>query len=250
MDGFKGIFLEKQNHYHENFNFSNFRERKDVYGFCLGEGPLDWTNFSQAYFQDKRLFSKYIGISKSNLGYGKDVKWQQIDFLDSRHIFFSTFVFSYCKNIKNILEIGCGYGNMFRLNHSVIDFDQWTMVDLPFVSYLQKWYLGHEVKDLSRAKFVSANDYSSLYNEKFDLCIGSHSLSELAWDDFISYYETIVKNSKYFFYAGHNWNCGWDLLKRKLDLINQDFDLVKQCDEDFIDSYDNNGLYNNLYLRK
>ena len=23
MDGFKGIFLEKQNHYHENFNFSN-----------------------------------------------------------------------------------------------------------------------------------------------------------------------------------------------------------------------------------
>ena len=139
---------------------------------------------------------------------------------------------------------------MFRLNHSVIDFDQWTMVDLPFVSDLQKWYLGHEVKDLSRAKFVSANDYSSLYNEKFDLCIGSHSLSELAWDDFISYYETIVKNSKYFFYAGHNWNCGWDLLKRKLDLINQDFDLVKQCDEDFIDSYDNNGLYNNLYLRK
>ena len=109
---------------------------------------------------------------------------------------------------------------------------------------------GHEVKDLSRAKFVSANDYSSLYNEKFDLCIGSHSLSELAWDDFISYYETIVKNSKYFFYAGHNWHGGRDLLKRKLDLINQDFDLVKQCDEDFIDSYDNNGLYNNLYLRK
>ena len=52
MDGYKDIFLEKQNHYHENFNFSNFRERKDVYSFCLGEGPLDWTNFSQAYFQD------------------------------------------------------------------------------------------------------------------------------------------------------------------------------------------------------
>ena len=90
MDGFKGHFIDKENYYSDDFDFSNFRERKDVYSFLLGEGPIDWTSFSQAYHQDRKLFSKYIGVSKSNYGYGETVKWQHIDNLDCKHIFFST----------------------------------------------------------------------------------------------------------------------------------------------------------------
>ena len=118
------------------------------------------------------------------------------------------------------------------------------------MSDLQKWYLSHEVKDLSKINFISAYDYSSIIHEKFDLCIGTHSISELAWDDFEAYYNTIIINSKYFFYAGHVWNCGADLLSRKLNHILQDFTVVKSWDEAFIDSYDNNELYNNLYENK
>ena len=94
MDGYKGLFQDKESHYIENFDFSNFRERKDIYSFALGEGPLDWNNFSWAYHQDRKLFSKYIGVPKSNLGYGEQIKWEHIDGLDCRHIFFSTFIFS------------------------------------------------------------------------------------------------------------------------------------------------------------
>ena len=250
MDGYKPLFQDKEDHYIENFDFSNFRERKDIYSFVLGEGPLDWLNFSYAYHQDRILFAKYIGVPKSDLGYGEKFEWTHIDALDSRHIFFSTFIFSYCKDIKNIVEIGGGYGNLYRLNHSIINFDKWTIVDLPFVIDLQKWYLGHEVKDLSKINFISAYNYSSIIHEKFDLCIGTHSISELSWDDFEAYYNTIILNSKYFFYAGHAWNCGADLLNRKLNHILQDFTVVKSWDEAFIDSYDNNQLYSNLYENK
>ena len=250
MDGFKGHFIDKEKYYSDDFDFSNFRERKDVYSFLLGEGPIDWTSFSQAYHQDRKLFSKYIGVSKSNYGYGDKIKWQHIDNLDCKHIFFSTFIFSYCKDVKQIVEIGGGYGNLYRLNHSVIDFDKWTIIDLPFVSDLQKWYISHEIKDLRRINFLSAYDYSSIIQEIFDLCIGSHSISELAWDDFLAYYDSIIKNSKYFFYAGHSWNCGSELLQKKLDLIIGDFDLIKNWNESFIDSYENYELYNNLYVRK
>ena len=249
MDGYKSVFLTSQNNYDHNFDFSRFREKKDVYAFCLGEGPLDWQMFSQAYFQDRKLFAKYVGVPKSKFGYGDVVKWEHIDRMDCSHIFYSTYIFSHCKNIKQIVEIGGGYGNLYRLNHSIINFDKWTIIDLPFVSDLQKNYLNHEVRDLSRVDFVSAHDYSHIIPNSFDLCIGTHSLSELAWDDFKAYYDRVVTNSKYFFYVGHTWNAGTDLLKRKLDLINQDFNLIKEWNSAFVDSYDDYQIYNNLYMR-
>ena len=69
-----------------------------------------------------------------------------------------------------------------------IHFDKWTIVDLPFVSNLQKWYLSHEIKNVSKLRFVSAYDYSSIIDKRFDLCIGTNSISELAWDDFETYF--------------------------------------------------------------
>lgn len=252
MDGFKNVFLTSQNNFENNhdFDFSKFREKKDVYGFCLGEGPLNWEMFSRAYHQDRKLFSKYIGVPKSKFGYGDIVKWAHIDSMDCAHIFYSTFIFSHCENIKQIVEIGAGYGNLYRLNHSIINFDKWTLIDLPFVGELQKKYISHEVKDLRRVDFASAYNYSHSIPNRFDLCIGSHSISELAWDDFMAYYNRVIKNSKYFFYAGHTWNAGADLLIRKLELINQDFNIIKKWDADFIDSYNDNQIYNNLYMRK
>ncbi len=71
-------------------------------------------------------------------------------------------------------------------------------MDLPFVSNLQKWYLSHEIKNVSKLRFVSAYDYSSIIDNKFDLCIGTNSISELAWDDFETYYNSIILNCKYF----------------------------------------------------
>jgi len=260
---------EEKNEDPEQTDFSNFRERDDVSGVKVScaETPLDWNNFSYAYDQDRKLFSKYIGVPKSDLGYGEKIEWQHIDGLDCRHIFYSAFIFSYCKDIKNIVEIGGGYGNLYRLNHSIINFDKWTFVDLPFIIGLQKWYLGHEVKNLSKINFISAYDFSSIIHEKFDLCIGTSSVSEFGYKEFLEYYNTIILNSKYFFYAGKAWN--WQS-EKKLNHILQDFTVVKSWDEAFLDSWessvikeqelsefhrlskdnDNNQIYNNLYENK
>ena len=82
------------------------------------EGPNLIAVSEMLGIQDRVLFSKYIGVPKSDLGYGEKIKWVHIDALDSRHIFYSTFIFSYYKDIKNIVEIGGGYGNLYRSRNS------------------------------------------------------------------------------------------------------------------------------------
>ena len=64
----------------EQIDFSNFREPDDPSGVKVScaESPLDWDNFSWAYQQDRKLFSKYIGVPKSDFGYGEKNEWQQL----------------------------------------------------------------------------------------------------------------------------------------------------------------------------
>jgi len=41
------------------------------------------------------LFSEYLNVKKSRLGYGKIVKYSTIDNLDSRHYMMSCFIYDY-----------------------------------------------------------------------------------------------------------------------------------------------------------
>ena len=44
---------------------------------------------------------------------------------------------------KNIVEIGGGYGNWLHIN-TIHNFDKWTILDLPHILKLQKWYLENQ----------------------------------------------------------------------------------------------------------
>tara|TARA_Y100000004_G_scaffold62469_1_gene70007 strand:+ start:80 stop:814 length:735 start_codon:yes stop_codon:yes gene_type:complete len=243
MDGFKGHFSNAEKIYYEsNVNFHRFREHEDTYGFLLTNGELDFNAMKRAYDIDSTMFSQYLSVRKSDLGYGNRIKYKLIDQCDSRHIMMSTFIFSKNKNYKNILEIGGGYGNWYRLNRNLIDFNKWIIIDLPFCLDLQKWYLERETGDLKKLDFRSAYDYT--IDESIDLVIAAHSLSELSWEDFDDYYKKVLMKTKQLFYAGHRWNCGADLLQRKLEKLDQDFDLI----DTFLE--ENDTVYNNLYMRK
>ena len=116
------------------------------------------------------------------------------------------------------------------------------------------------VSQMYGAKKITAIEFDSVCENNFFENLSINNIKEdsielliedvLSWDDFEAYYNTIILNSKYFFYAGHAWNCGADLLNRKLNHISQDFTVVKSWDEAFIDSQDSNQLYNNLYENK
>src|SRR5215831_7238053 len=88
---------------------------------------------------------------KSVLGYTWKEDYRQGDVVDCRHIMISAFIFglqAWPAGIR-IVEVGGGFGNWVRLNHSVMDYACWTIVDLAFVSRLQRWYLEKEVKPLA-----------------------------------------------------------------------------------------------------
>ena len=76
------------------------------------------------------------------------------------------------------------------------------------------------------------------------MVIAAHSLSELSWEDFLIYYVNVLKKTENLFYAGHAWNCGREMLSKKLDKILEDFDLIESHMEE------DNTVYNNLYVRK
>ena len=158
--GFKGHFLNSEKLYNEsNINFYRFREHEEVYGFLLTNGELDFNAMTKAHQIDSDLFSQYLSVRKSELGYGDRIQYKLIDQCDSRHIMMSTIIFSKNKSFKNIVEIGGGYGNWYRLNRNLINFDKWIIIDLPFCLDLQKWYLEREIGSCDKLDFKSAYNY-------------------------------------------------------------------------------------------
>ena len=229
-------------------NFSNFRTNP-IFQFVTHNGQLDFSALNDAYKQDKDLFSNYLDIPKSNLGYNKNLKYKFLDRADSRHIMMSTIITSHKRDYNTIVEIGGGYGNWYRLNRTIMQFKKWYIIDLPFVLDLQKWYLKNEVNKIDKLRFISAYeiDYiqSNLVNKQnIDLVIGAHSLSEMSMKDFNFYYENIIKRSSYFFYAGHFFNFGYTLAKKKLKLISESFSLIKSIESE------KGSAINNLYVNK
>jgi hypothetical protein len=173
--------------------------------------------------------AQYMKRPKSRLGYADERAYQRCDAIDSHHIMSSTFIFgtrAWAPDIS-VIEIGGGFGNWVRLNHSITPYRLWTIIDLPFVSRLQRWYIEQEVGPLSEidVELVDTDQYGE-WKKTFqgaDLVIGSHSLSELDWDTFREYFEAVVLKAPTLFYATQRDNPSRELVIRKLDLIREHF---------------------------
>ena len=247
--GYEESFKNYEEQYSKSeIDFSDFRSNP-IFEFVTHNGPLDFSALTDAYEQDKNLFSNYLDIPKSNLGYSKILEYKFLDRADSRHIMMSTIITSFKRDFNTIVEIGGGYGNWYRLNRKIMKFKKWYIIDLPFVLDLQKWYLKNEVNKIDRLRFISSYEtdfiQSNLVNKQnIDLVIGTHSLSEMSIKDFNFYYDNIIKKSSYFFYAGHFFNFGYSLAKKKLNLISENFSLIKSLESE------KGSAINNLYINK
>ena len=127
-------------------------------------------------------------------------------------------------SFDSIVEIGGGFGHWLTLNKH-IDFRKWTIIDLPHVSLLQKWYLNKQGISPKSYEIVSAFDYDDwvLFNNSIDLVIGAHSLSEFAYDVFKDYLTKVISKSKYFFYCYHNTKPSVELIQAKIINIEKVF---------------------------
>ena len=234
MDGYSQVF----NHAITTFElikekedlFEAFRKNHAIYGFIdNGDTPPDMEadgiarkiNLNMYHeYKDLLRFRKLIGYGDSTPMYGDYTN------VDSRHIMMFVIMFTNIKEpIHSVVEIGGGFGNWLTLNKHI---SNWTIIDLPHVGELQKWCLDQHGIDESKYTLVSAFEYDdwASKNTTHDVVIGSHSLSEFSLDIFVNYFEKVVSNAKYFFYAYHNTLPTPQLIKEKLNIISTKFSLV------------------------
>lgn len=226
----------------ENTVFPSFRDNPGPYRFLTAIKEQYWNKDNEALAiaesQSKELFEAYISKSKPLVGYSSEEKYVPIDTVDSRHIMMNTIIFSHLgKKLDNIVEIGAGFGNWIRLNENIIDFKSWTMIDIGFVSRLQKWYIDQTVSKKELAQFISIDQTEDaiffkdwVSTAKIDLIIGSHSLSEISLEMFKTYYETILPKTQYFFYATHKSQPSKSLVLTKLSMLSDMFNIVKEVE--------------------
>jgi hypothetical protein len=145
---------------------------------------------------------------KPTLGYADPSKVFSPDQMDCRHMMMIAMIKRHLpKHLSNlrIVEIGGGFGNWTWLSENEIDYLTWTIIDMPFVSKVQDWYLSSVLQDFGKVKLIDTDHYPQWKREGhiFDLAIGAHSMSEFAFEDFHDYFKEIVLRSRYFFYATH-----------------------------------------------
>jgi len=193
------------------------------------DGP-DFEALGIAVATNPRLCVDYLERKKSTRGYVDLTRYRPCDVVDSRHIMMSTIIFNTLgRNVGNIVEIGGGFGNWLRLNETVIDFQKWSIIDMPFVTDLQRWYLSEELQEPNKLELVPLNKYP-IWNAQcyeHDLVLGAHSLSEFAWPVFLDYFESVLTKSKFVFYATHLRLPSPELVEMKLKKIETRFERIQ-----------------------
>lgn len=227
--------------------FESFRTERKIYGFIdNGDSPPDEIAVSIAKDINEELYNKYVENNKKKLILGyKNSTQEYVSYtqLDSRHIMMSVLLFTWLpQKIENIVEIGGGFGNWLRLN-TIQDFKKWTIIDLPHLCELQKWYLEKENIDKSSYELISAFNYNKWNSKKesHNLVIGSHSLSEFKFEIFKDYFYKILMKTDYFFFCySIPYSESIDL---KLRLIDENFTLLESV------LSEGNKVANSLYVR-
>ena len=108
-----------------------------------------------------------------------------------------------------------------RINTGILEFTNWTIIDLKHLNLLQKWALE---KDSLSCTLVDSDSYKEwAKTASVDLVIGTHSMSEFSLPVFADYFYNVVMKAQYFYYAYHNSLPAPELIKIKRDLIERNF---------------------------
>lgn len=110
------------------------------------------------------------------------------------------------KKIKNIVEIGGGYGGLCKTMSVLFDFDNYVLIDLPEVNKLSNKYLS-KFEDLSgRTSQYHFDEFEEI--ENIDLVISNYAFSECSLNIQKKYYDKVILNSQYYYMTYNNITTG------------------------------------------
>ena len=164
---------------------------------------------------DRRLWNeKTANFSESRVGWNS-VDLEKIDrgdlcILTYQHIYFSLLLLKFVSTRNNtIVEIGGGFGGLARVLEKMGEefVSNYTIIDLPFVGQLQRYFLSEELGDIidvNRNVKDKGNKYNlvDVFNlhkiaedSVFEVAIATHSLTELDPEQINEYLERVLFRS-------------------------------------------------------
>lgn len=158
---------------------------------------------------DKYAYDKFGLISPSTLRYIKNT-------LDIKQYFEK-------RQLKNIVEIGGGYGGLCKTLGVLVDFDRYIMIDLPEVNGLSRKYLGEFEELEGRTLQLILEDLDEI--EEVDLAISNYAFSEIGLEAQMKYYDLVIKKSRRFYMVYNNFTVGNMNGARFLELAASEFDI-------------------------
>jgi hypothetical protein len=128
-------------------------------------------------------------------------------------------------NVRNILEVGGGYGGLCKVLSSLIDFEKYIMIDLPDAVSLCKKYLDHFDNIKNKIEYISCDDLDKIGNIiDVDLFISDSSLAECDIETQNFYVDNLLKKSKLAYLVYNTMHCGFtNQYCNIIDSINKDF---------------------------
>ena len=136
-------------------------------------------------------YEKFSSISPSTVRYIKNV----LDIFN----FVSGF------DIKNIVEIGGGYGGLCKSLSVLIEYQNYLLVDLHEVNHLSKKYLSKFFDLENKIIHFDCDKIKNNEVENIDLLISNYAFSECGREIQNVYYQNLIKNSKRFYMVYNNF---------------------------------------------
>jgi putative sugar O-methyltransferase len=186
--------------------FNNFKNNP-LYTGILEHATYDVGKVSIEFIDKMTDYTKeiqpYLNEYKENDIYGNTTK-----FLYERYGDISpttlTYIYNYIKikqkisdidTVKNIVEIGGGYGGQCKIISSRIKFDSYTIFDLKEATELQSKYLN--LLKVKNVDCLHPSIFNEFNNKEIDLIISTFAWSELTKEVQLFYFDNYIKKAKH-----------------------------------------------------
>ena len=157
-------------------------------------------NFENTFLENLEKFRINDSIGDPDLYVDSKIGWFSPTTLKFAHNTIDILEFikdhSDINTVKNIAEIGGGYGGLALILSGFIDFDNYTLIDIPEACKLVERYVSEFPQLDGKIKTIPCNELSDDSFDELDLAIAVNSINECTRETQLSYFSQTFAKSK------------------------------------------------------
>lgn len=189
-----------------NESFSNFKQ-DSRYRYILEGGSRETFDYflnKIKYLPNKDLFFNNLEVFRKNDLYGspdlyRDSEVGEFSLTTLKYAYNALEIIDFLKDqsTQKIIEIGGGYGGLSIILSGLLEFESYTLIDLPETCKLIDKYISNYENLGDRINSLSYLEIDNFDFENTDLVIAINSLSECDLDFQLKYFNSVISKSKY-----------------------------------------------------